>query len=95
MSGKGTSSAKMATNEAPAMAHKVWFFKAREPMRCAACTTMAVTAGLMPKNKPAIHGTSPHAIYTQDSAIKMTKEGSTNMAPATTPPQRLCMSQPM
>jgi len=48
MSGKGTLSAKIATNEAPAIAHSQPFFSAREPMRWAACSTMAVTAGLMP-----------------------------------------------
>ncbi len=48
MAGNGTLSAKMATKDAAAMAHSQLFFSAREPMRCAACTTMAVTAGLMP-----------------------------------------------
>ena len=38
----------MATKEAAAMAHNALFFSAREPMRQAACSTMAVTAGLMP-----------------------------------------------
>jgi len=48
MSGKGSCNAKMATNDAAAIAHSAPFFSAREPMRWAACTTMAVTAGLMP-----------------------------------------------
>ena len=48
INGKGTFSAKMATKLAAEMAKSKLFFKAREPMRCAACTTMAVTAGLMP-----------------------------------------------
>ena len=47
MSGKGTLSAKIATNEAPAIA-TASLLRAREPMRWAACSTMAVTAGLMP-----------------------------------------------
>jgi hypothetical protein len=48
MAGKGMFSAKMARKDAAAMAHRVRFFSARPPMRQAACTTMAVTAGLMP-----------------------------------------------
>ena len=40
--------AKIATKEAAAIAHNQLFFNAREPMRWAACTTMAVTAGLIP-----------------------------------------------
>ena len=48
MKGKGTFSAKIATKLAAAIAIKKLFFNALEPMRCAACTTMAVTAGLMP-----------------------------------------------
>ncbi|MDT4887522.1 hypothetical protein FQZ97_1239840 [compost metagenome] len=46
--GKGTFKAKMAMKEAAAMPHNQLFFSAREPIRWAACTTMAVTAGLMP-----------------------------------------------
>ena len=46
--GKGTFSAKMATKAASAMPHSAAFFSARLPMRQAAATTMAVTAGLMP-----------------------------------------------
>jgi hypothetical protein len=42
------SKAKIATNAAAAMAHIHLFFSARMPMRCAACSTSAVTAGLMP-----------------------------------------------
>ena len=48
MAGKGTSKAKMATKAAAAMAHSTPCLSAREPMRQAAKTTMAVTAGLMP-----------------------------------------------
>ncbi|MNT32903.1 hypothetical protein D3C72_1688080 [compost metagenome] len=48
MSGNGTSRAKMATKDAAAIAHNQSFFSVREPIRWAAWTTMAVTAGLMP-----------------------------------------------
>ncbi|MNP67286.1 hypothetical protein D3C76_1631010 [compost metagenome] len=48
ISGNGTLRAKIATNEAPAMAHSQAFFRAREPIRWAAWRTIAVTAGLMP-----------------------------------------------
>ena len=49
----------MATNEAAAMAHNSLFFSARVPMRQAANTTMATTAGLMPLNN-ALHEQSVH-----------------------------------
>ena len=48
MAGNGVSKAKMATNAAAAMPHIQRFFSARVPMRYAACSTIAVTAGLMP-----------------------------------------------
>ena len=48
MAGNGASKAKMAMKAAPAMAHIQPFFSARVPIRCAACSTSAVTAGLMP-----------------------------------------------
>ena len=48
MAGNGVSNAKIATNAAAAMPHIQRFFKARVPMRCAACSTSAMTAGLMP-----------------------------------------------
>ena len=49
MSGNGTSNAKMATNAATAMRPQpARCFSAREPMRQAANSTIAVTAGLMP-----------------------------------------------
>jgi len=48
MNGNGSLKTKIATNEAAAIAHSTGFFSAREPMRWVACTTMAVTAGLMP-----------------------------------------------
>ena len=48
ISGNGTLNAKIAINEAAAIAHSQLFFNAREPILCAACTTMAVTAGLIP-----------------------------------------------
>ncbi len=46
------------------MAHNTLFFSAREPMRQAAKTTMATTAGLMPLNTPCTKVRSPNAIYT-------------------------------
>ena len=48
ISGKGTASAKMATNAAAAIAHSAGCFSAREPIRHAACSTIATTAGLTP-----------------------------------------------
>ena len=51
--------AKIATKAATAMAHSQAFFSAREPMRHAANTTIAVTAGLMPYSRPATAGSSP------------------------------------
>jgi hypothetical protein len=48
ISGNGSSSAKMATKAPTAMDHSHAFFSARDPTRQAACTTRAVTAGLMP-----------------------------------------------
>jgi hypothetical protein len=48
MAGNGTLAAKMATKAAAAIAQSAGCRSAREPMRCAAATTMAVTAGLMP-----------------------------------------------
>ena len=38
----------MATKDAAAMPHIQRFLSARAPMRWAACSTSAVTAGLMP-----------------------------------------------
>jgi hypothetical protein len=48
IAGNGTCNAKIATNAAAAIAHSHAFFSAREPMRHAACSTIATTAGLMP-----------------------------------------------
>ncbi len=48
MSGNGALNAKMARNAAAAMLHSHAFFRALDPTRYAACTTSAVTAGLMP-----------------------------------------------
>ena len=62
ISGKGTAKANMARKEAAASAHSTRFFKAREPMRQAAKTTMATTAGLIP-SKTALTGViSPKAM---------------------------------
>src|SRR3569623_561212 len=59
MAVQGASKAKIATKAAAATAHTRLFLSTREPMRCAASATMAVTAGLMPQNKPATAGTCP------------------------------------
>ena len=48
MAGNGTLNRPMATNEASASAHRPGLVNVLLPMRCAACNTMAVTAGLMP-----------------------------------------------
>ena len=48
MAGNGTLHAKMLTNDAPAIAQSQRFFKAFDPIRNAAKTTIAVTAGLIP-----------------------------------------------
>ncbi|MNP76384.1 hypothetical protein D3C76_1736090 [compost metagenome] len=48
ISGKGTLKANIAVNDAAAIAHSQLFLSAREPIRWAACATIAVTAGLMP-----------------------------------------------
>ena len=50
---KGRTVVVGAGKAAAAMAHNSLFFSAREPIRQAACSTMAVTAGLIPKNSPA------------------------------------------
>jgi hypothetical protein len=59
--GEGNFKAKMAMNEAAASAQSTLFFSARVPMRQAANTTMATTAGLMPLNTPCTKVTSPKA----------------------------------
>src|SRR5215831_3707628 len=51
-------------------------------MRHAACSTMAVTAGLMPYRIPAIAGTWPYAMYSHESTTSTASEGSTKSAPA-------------
>ena len=48
IAGNGTENANIATNAAAAMAHSVGRFSARVPIRHAACSTIATTAGLMP-----------------------------------------------
>ncbi len=57
--GKGACSRYSATQDKPASTHSTGLRRAREPMRQAACSTMAVTAGLMPANKPATSGVLP------------------------------------
>ncbi len=59
MAGNGTANAKIATKAAAAILHSHALRSAREPMRHAADTTMAVTAGLMPYSTPATAGTWP------------------------------------
>ncbi len=51
--------ASMARNDRPAIAHAVGVFKARPPSRCAACTMIATTAGLIAANAPATAGSWP------------------------------------
>jgi hypothetical protein len=48
MAGKGRCSTKIARNATTAIARSAALRSEREPMRHAACSTMAVTAGLMP-----------------------------------------------
>ena len=50
-----------ATKDAAASAQSRLFFSAREPIRQAANTTMATTAGLMPLNTPCTKVRSPKA----------------------------------
>jgi hypothetical protein len=59
IAGNGVSKAKIATKDAAAMPHIQRFFSARVPMRWAACSTRAVTAGFSPKKMPATSGMSP------------------------------------
>ena len=66
MAGNDTANTKIATNDAAAIAHSAPFFKVRPPIRCAAWSTIAVTAGLIPANTPATTGRLPKAIYTHD-----------------------------
>ena len=53
-----------AMKDAAAIAQSSLFFNAREPIRHAANTTMATTAGLMPLNRPLTKVMSPKARYT-------------------------------
>jgi hypothetical protein len=48
INGNGTRNAKIATNAAAAINQSSGCLSAREPMRHAACSTIATTAGLMP-----------------------------------------------
>ncbi len=48
MAGNGTANTLIATNAAAAIAHSSGCLSARPPMRHAACSTMATTAGLIP-----------------------------------------------
>ena len=62
MAGNGTPNTNSATKAVPAMAHSTPLRSARVPMRHAASSTIAVTAGLMPYSTPATAGTSPKAM---------------------------------
>ena len=72
----------MAMKASAAIAHSSLFFSAREPMRQAANTTMATTAGLMPLNTPC---TNVHVAESQiDIGQRRQNEqrsGSTNSTP--------------
>ena len=59
IAGKGVWNAKIATNAIAAIAQSDGCLSARVPIRQAACSTIATTAGLMPYRMPAIAGTSP------------------------------------
>ncbi len=62
MRGKGTDHAKIATKAAAAINHSDACFSVREPMRHAACSTSATTAGFTPYSTPATIATSPYAM---------------------------------
>ena len=59
INGNGTSKTKMATKAAAAIASITRFLSARRPMRTTACSTIASTAALSPKNSASTTGTSP------------------------------------
>jgi hypothetical protein len=59
MAGKGTPKKKIATKAAAASASMARFFKALDPTRTTACSTIARTAALRPKNSAATMPTSP------------------------------------
>ena len=67
----------------------------REPMRQAANSTTATTAGLMPWNTPCTSGRSPKARYSPASRESRKKAGRKNSRPAISPPRRPCSSQPV
>jgi hypothetical protein len=48
ITGKGTENAKIATKASAATTHSAGCFNVRDPMRHAACNTIATTAGLTP-----------------------------------------------
>ena len=58
-SGKGTENAKSATNAAAAIAQSSGWRSDREPIRHAAASTIATTAGFMPARIAVTTGTSP------------------------------------
>ena len=95
INGNGRLNANSATKAAVAILHNQPLRKAREPTRYATCTNIALTAGWMPWYRPAIAPAWPNAMQTQDRAIRMKSDGSTNRAPATMPPRVRRISQPM
>ncbi len=48
MAGNGTANAKIAMNASAAINHSAGCLSVRDPMRHAACSTIATTAGLIP-----------------------------------------------
>ena len=57
--GKGTEKAKSATNAATAITQRIGWWSVRPPMRHAAASTIATTAGFTPCSTAATAGTVP------------------------------------
>ena len=93
--GNGACNTEIAQHAATAIAHRPPFVRVRAPIRNAACTTSAVTAGLIPAKTALTTGTVPKRKYVHASAIRITKEGNTNSTPAAIPPRVRCISQPI
>src|SRR3546814_6578607 len=71
ISGRGTSSTKIATNASAAKPRMTLFFKAREPTRTTACSTTASTAAFNPKNNPSTSGTSPSSTRSEEHTSEL------------------------
>ena len=67
----------------------------RRPTLTTACATIASTAGAMPANRAVTAVVVPNAMYTAESTNMQTAPGSTNNAPASSPPRNPFSSQPM